>query len=202
MKSRGLPMVLRAALFASTISLLLFLSAGEQASQIPAASECKEKSRVFLARPSKAGLTALSELGDTACWVEFESSNTNVDKLNNLVERGNRWGAQYLAAHVSQLDGGNSEDALIALGKFSDHDMERLLVFAKDGLLSKYAFDHAVTMLPLPLSDDSLAQLKSLSTRRSKVLRIARKDLLEQKREALTAIDEFAAEVKSDMSKK
>jgi hypothetical protein len=39
--------------------------------------------------------------------------------------------------------------------------------------------------------------LKRLAARKNRVMRVPRKDLSEQKREALTAIDAFAAEIRS-----
>jgi len=85
----------------------------------------------------------------------------------------------------------------VALGEFSDHDMERLLILANEGLLSKRELCDALTMLPLSLSDDPRAQLNYLKQRRAKVSHVTRQKLSVQKSEALKAIDEFAAEVKS-----
>lgn len=93
------------------------------------------------------------------------------------MEHGNRWAAQYLAKHLNQLDGGNLEDALRALGEFANLDMELFLRFANEGLLSRRELTDAVTVLPVSLSDSPQAQLKLLSARKSKVSRIARKNL-------------------------
>jgi hypothetical protein len=120
-------------------------------------SGCQEKVSVFLTLPGKASLTALSGLDETTCWTIIGSSNTKLNRLNHWVEQGNRWAAQYLAKHLKQLDGGNLEDALVALGQFSDHDMESLLSFANRGLLSKHEFTDALTMLSLSLSDNPRA---------------------------------------------
>lgn len=125
------------------------------------------------------------------------TSNPVLGQLNHWAEQGNRWAAQYLAKHARQLDGGNLEDALVALGQFSDHDMERLLIFANKGLLSKRELTDALTMLPSSLSDNPHAQLQLLSTRKSKVTRVTRKDLSQQRAQALTAISDFAAEIRS-----
>ena len=126
-----------------------------------------------------------------------EPSNPALDQLNHWAERGNRWAARYLAEHLKQLDGGNLEDALIALGQFSDHDMERLLLFASKEQLSNREITNALTMLPLSLSDDPRAQLELLSARKNKVLRVTRNDLSKQRSQALNAIDGFAAEIRS-----
>jgi hypothetical protein len=147
--------------------------------------------------PTKDTIDKLSESDGTTCWAAFESSNANLNKLDRWVEQGNRWAAQYLSQHLRQLDGGNLEDALVALGEFSNHDMERLLRFAKAGLLAKNELSDTLTMLPLSLSDNPRAQLASLSRRRTNLMRVTAKELSEQKAQALNAIDEFAAEIRS-----
>jgi hypothetical protein len=117
--------------------------------------------------------------------------------LNNLAATGNRWAAQYSAGHLKHLDGGNLEDALRALGQFSDHDMEDLLTFANKGLLSKHELADALTMLPLTLTDNRRAQLNSLEARRHRVLGVTQTDLQEQRAQALTAISESLSEIRS-----
>src|SRR5689334_13392143 len=91
-RERELYMVPTTEIMGSIIALLLV---SFPASESAAASECHAKSRVFLSHPSKPSLTALSALGEDACWTAFRSSNTNLDKLNKWVEQGNRWAAQY-----------------------------------------------------------------------------------------------------------
>lgn len=160
------------------------------------APSCQDAVTAFLALPSKDALARLSG-PDKACWTALTSSDANLNRLDHWVAKGNRWAAEYLAIHLKQLDGGELEDALIALGEFSEQDMEQVLLFAKSGLLSKHELSDALTMLPLSLSDNSRAQLDSLERRRSRVLRITRKDLSEQRGQALSAIDDFASEIKS-----
>jgi hypothetical protein len=167
------------------------------ASDASATSPCQEAISPFLNMPAERTAAAVSGPNKASCWAAIESSNTSFDRLVHWVEQGNRWAAQYLAKHLTQLDGGNLEDALVALGQFSEHDIERLLVFAKSGLLSKHELSDAMRMLPLSLSDEPRAQLKRLSTRREKVRSVARKDLSEQKVQALTALDESASEIRS-----
>ena len=76
--------------------------------------------------------------------------------------------------------------------------MTRFLLFAKGGILSERELSDALTMLPLSLSDNPDAQLKVLNQRRSKVVSVTRKDLLQQQRQALTAIDGFMSEIRSN----
>ena len=132
-----------------------------------------------------------------SCWAVIGSSNDSLNRLNRLVETGNRWAAQYSAEHLKELDGGNLEDALIALGQFSNHDVQSLLTLAKKGLLTKRELADVLTMLPLSLSDDPHAQLSSLRSRRDKVVKVNRTDLQKQKAQALTAIDAFMSEITS-----
>ncbi|MEO6147963.1 MAG: hypothetical protein ABIT70_13175 [Sulfuriferula sp.] len=139
----------------------------------------------------------MSEADKGGCWTVIGSSNANLDQLIHSVEQGNQWGAEYLVKHLRSLDGGNLEDSLIALGQFSDHSMERLLIFAKKGQLSKQNLSDALTMLPLSLSDNPGAQLDSLKARRNRVMRVMRKDLFVQRALALRAIDDFGSEIRS-----
>lgn len=152
---------------------------------------------MFLATPEKRTLIALSEASDTECWSVIEQSNSNLNQLMHWVEQGNDWSAQYLVENLRALDGGNLEDSLIALGLFSDHHTERLLIFAKKGQLSKQELSDALTMLPLSLSDNPAGQLDYLKARRHRVMRVTRKNLSEQKALALSAIDDFESEIRS-----
>lgn len=183
--------------FGFIVSLAMLASFNLRASAAPAESGCQKAIDTFIGLPTENTLAALARLDQDTCWSVVEPSNPTLDRLNYWAERGNRWAAQYLAAHLKQLDGGNLEDALIALGQFSDHDMQRLLIFANEGLLSKHEFTDAITMLPLSLSDNPDAQLGLLSARKSKVMAVTRKDLSEQKTQALSAINGFAAEIRS-----
>lgn len=162
--------------------------------------QCQETVSNFLSAPTEPNLIALSQLNENNCWTTIQSSNAHLNKLNHLVKTGNRWAAQYLASHLKKLDGGNLEDSLRALGQFSDHDIERLLHFANEGLLSKWELSHALTMLPLALTDHPSAQLALLKARRSRVLRVKDPTLAEQRSLALRAIDRFASEIKSKNS--
>ncbi|WP_189799673.1 hypothetical protein [Sulfuricella sp. T08] len=180
------------------IALSMLVSLGVQASGSAISAGCNEAVSAFLATPAKQTLLALSGSDDAECWAVIGSSNANLNQLIHSVEQGNRWAAQYLAKHLRNLDGGNLEDSLIALGQFSDHNMEHLLIFANKGHLSRHDLTDALTMLPLSLSDNPHAQLNSLKTRRNKVMRVTRKDLLEQRAQALRAIDDFASEIRSN----
>jgi len=162
---------------------------------------CVKAVDVFLAAPTDQRLRVLSRIDRTGCWTMFAQSNAKLGQLNRLAVSGNRVSAQYLAAHLNQLDGGNLEDSLRAMGEFSEHDMEHFLLFARKGLLSNRELADALTMLPLSLSDNPLGQLHSLRLRKSKVSAVRRKDLSDQTARALTAINEFESEIKSKSPK-
>lgn len=163
-------------------------------STVPA---CQKAVHAFITMPSKITIAALSEPDDATCWAVIASSNKNLKQLDRWTAQGNRWTAHYLARHLKQLDGGNLEDALVALGQFSERDMEQILRFAKSGLLSKRELSDALTMLPLSLTDNPHGQLNALVIRRSNVMRVTREDLSQQRAQALSAIDDFASEIKS-----
>lgn len=159
----------------------------------------------FLAKPSKTTLAGLLEASDATCWDVIERSDAEgnqfkLDRLNHWVREGNPWTAQYSAVHLKKLDGAGLEDALEALGEFSDHDMEGLLILAHEGQLSKLELGDALTMLPYSLVDHMRAQLNYLKHRRARVNRVTRETLSAQKSVALKAIDQSIAEMKSDLS--
>jgi hypothetical protein len=175
------------------VVLCVLLAGTDSYPQQPAPSDCQSAVDTFLSSPDEAKLLTLEK---SACSAVIRSSNENLNRLNRFVEVGSPWAAQYSAEHVKELDGGNLEDALIALGQFSNHNMTRLLLFAKNRLLSERELSDTLTMLPLSLSDNPDAQLKALDQRRSKVARVTRKDLMQQRRKALAAIDAFVSEIR------
>lgn len=177
--------------------LSLANSVGLHAAVDENSSGCIAAVNAFLSSPDQRTFAALMKINVDGCWGPIGSSNSRQIRLNRWVRHGNRWAAQYSAKHLEQLDGGNLEDSLEALGLFSDHQMERLLLFAKEGLLSKDELCDALTMLPFTLADRPIAQLSLLRARRSKVVRITRSDLSEQKVQVLSAIDAFVSEIKA-----
>lgn len=176
---------------------LIVIAASLQASATFNESDCRENIRVFLSHPGKIEMNALSQSGITDCWTLIGSSNANTDRLNYWVKHGNQWAARYLAEHLKQLDGGNLEDSLIALGVFSDHDMHQILIFANEGLLSDQQLLDVLTMLPLSTSDDAQRQLEILKARRKSVVQVSERRLERQRVEALKAIDSFILEIQS-----
>jgi hypothetical protein len=183
--------------FGFLLALLIPLSLNALATDAVGARSCQRVAMTFLARPTKHTLTTLVGDDITQCWDVIGSSNSNLQRLTHSVEKGNQWAAQYLAGNLKSLDGGNLEDSLIALGQFSEHNMEFFLMFASNGKLSKHEFTDALTMLPLSFSDNANAQLHALKVRRDKIMHVNRSDLQVQKSLAFKAIDDFMAQIRA-----
>lgn len=179
------------------VVLLLLFNSAVQASQTTRLPDCRQAANAFLAHPTQHTFITLVGADEARCWPAINSSVPNLQQLNQSVENGNRWAAKYLAMNLKRLDGGNLEDSLVALGQFSDHNMERLFIFAHEGRLTNHEFVNTLTMLPPSLGDNLQAQLDRLMIRRTKVMHVTQKDLLKQKVQALKAIDDFASEIKS-----
>lgn len=179
------------------VPLLSILSLNMEASGAVNLPDCQEVANTFLALPTKHTFTVLVGDDQTRCWSVIGSSNSNLALLDRSAEKGNRWAAEYLARNLRNLDGGNLEDSLSALGQFSDQNMERFLIFASKGQLSKHEFTDALTMLPLSLGDDQYAHLNALKARRDMLVRVNRADLSEQKALALKAIDDFISQIRA-----
>lgn len=162
------------------------------------ATTCQMPAEAFLSCPTKETLSTVDRPNDEDCWEIIGTANKNLDRLLRSVKNGNRWSSSYLVKRLSKLDGGNLEDAMIALGQFGEHNIERLLIFAKRGELSNRQLSDALTMFPLSLSDSSGAQLETIKARRRKVTLVKRWDLAEQRAIALKAIDEFQNEITSN----
>lgn len=185
-------------IFAIALFLLVFLCATKAQNRVGSESDCDAWIAEFSAHPSENGLRKVSGPADSACWPLVDSSNFLQSKLNDWTGRGNHWTAEYLAEHLKKLDGGNLEDALQALGEFSERDMTRLLFFAHGRKVSRQELEDALTMLSLSLSDNPIAQLRSLRLRRQKAASITKKELSQEKAWALDAIDRAIAEVREN----
>jgi hypothetical protein len=184
--------------YALCAAFLAFVLAGATVAQDQSdPSGCGDAVTRFLGMPNQQNLERLSRTDAESCWKMVASSNVKQKQLNEKVEGGNRWAARYLAAHLRELDGGNLEDSLIALGEFSERNMEYILLLNKQGLLSNHELSDSLTMLPLSTSDEPRAQLRTLKQRKNKVLQVHRADLSRQRTQALNSIDTFASEIRS-----
>jgi hypothetical protein len=177
------------------VLLLTVLGLSTQASGMATLPDCQKAAISFLNRPTQHTFATLVGGDDARCWPIIGSSNSNLQQLTGSVEKGNQWASRYLSTNLRNMDGGNLEDSLIALGRFADHKMERLLILAHAGKLSKQELVESLTMLPLSLSDDLPAQLTALKARRALVMRVNQDDLADQKTAALKAIDDFISQI-------
>lgn len=193
----GMRMMLKVRILGFAVPFAIMASFNSKAFAVANQSGCLEVVAAFAEQPTEATFAALAKIDRDDCWTQVESSNSIQDQVHHWAGQGNRWAALYLAKHLKQLDGGNLEDALVALGQFSDHDMLRILRFAKEGLISKRELTDILTMLPLSLNDKPRAQLDLIHSRERKIIHVNRKSLLEQKILALRAIHDFASEIQS-----
>lgn len=158
--------------------------------------DCDHLIANFINQPDES-TRAMLDQGAGDCWAKIQDSNEKIDALATLVRNGKRSAVAYLAPHLRQLDGGNLEDALIALGVFAESNMEEFLDLESRGELTSREASDSLTMLPLPLSDDLRAQLVTMRRRRAAVIGVSRTDLAKVKTHALSTIDKFIVEIKS-----
>lgn len=157
-------------------------------------NSCLQLRDSFLARHSENTYQSLELRAE--CEAPSNYSPNDIQRLVHLTGNGNRWAAQYLAKNLKQFDGGDLEDALVGLGKFSTHNMASLMGFLKNGTISERNFCDALTMLPLSISDDQHAQLVELDVRRRAAIGVKRQDLSVQRKLAIDSIDKFVKEVR------
>ena len=165
---------------------------------------CHDKATIFLTMPNRHTLKELSDTNKSMCWNVIGTSEDDFHRLIHSVALGNIWSARYLAQifHRGYLDnaGAHTEDALVALGQFSEHKMDKLLNLEKEGLLSRHVLIDALTMLPDTLSDDLNAQLQRLSIRKTLLLHTGGKDLTQEEAAGIKAINNAESEVRSHLS--
>jgi hypothetical protein len=159
---------------------------------------CDAAATVFLRSPTASSLRALRTDADS-CWTSIGTSNEKLGIISASVSNGNRFAALYLASNLKRLDGGNLEDALIALGQFSEKDMAGFLDFARAHVITSHESSDALTMLPPSMSDDPKAQLAAMERRRVAVTFVSQKPLEAYKVAALEEINEFVMEIKRSM---
>ena len=91
---------------------------------------------------------ALEQAAADACWAEEATLQRSFNKLNITAAAGNDAAAEYLVDHLSLIDGGNLEDALISLGLYSDRKMRRFMTLAVNKRISEVHFTSALATLP------------------------------------------------------
>jgi hypothetical protein len=98
------------------------------------------------------------------------------------------------------LDGGELEDALVALGRYGDRRPAELLLLTHQGTLSRLSLARAVRMLSLSLSDDLPAQARAVKARRQRFREVALPALVAERDLALKSVDSALAEIRTHIS--
>jgi len=178
------------------VSVSLFCCIEITASAAEVSGQCEAAANGFLQAPSAQSLEELRKIDAESCWRSIGTSNEKLQAMNALLSKGNRSAAWYLASNLRRLDGGNLEDALIALGQFSEIDMTSFLELARDHVLTSHESSDALTMLPLSMSDEPKSQLAAMEKRRAAITRVSEKSLGPYTVAALAEITKFEAEIK------
>jgi len=161
---------------------------------------CKQRTERFLHDPVGASVEALGARPDEDCWLALMRSEDSLQSLIAAVAKGSIPAARYLAPHIRELDGGDLEDADVALGLFSMYDMQEFMHLALSGVITEDEFKSALVMLPLTLSDMPEAQLAELRKRRENIERISDPALGKYRGLGVAAIDSSIEETKRAMS--
>ena len=124
-----------------------------------------------------------------------ELSSVRSQALDRHAELGDDRAARCLAIGLGSLDGGDLEDALVALGRYGDRRPMKLLALTQQGTLTMRSLADAVRMLPLSYSDDFGRQQLSLKARRDRFREVSQPRLSAQRGLALRSIDAALAEL-------
>lgn len=116
--------------------------------------------------------------------------------LDRRVAAGDSGAAFCLAAGLRSLDGGELEDALVALGRYGDRKPSQLLLLAHRGVLTRWSLARAVRMLPLSLTDDLERQVRVLKGRRDRLRKLAQPALRAERELALHSIESALREIR------
>lgn len=153
---------------------------------------------MFIQRADEKSLAELRAADPKECWIYFDLCDDRRGALQQRVAEGNRPAATYLASKLKLLDGGNLEDAMVALGQFSDKDMESFLAFARDHVLAAETIEDAVVMLPLETVDEPALQLGEIVKRRNAAAKVSDESLQEYRRSVLAALDAATLRIKKN----
>lgn len=117
--------------------------------------------------------------------------------LERAAESGDTSSALCLAKHLhlKHLDGGELEDALVALGSYGDHHPRELLLMTKHGQLTDINLADAVRMLSDNFVDQFKAQARAMRARRERFRSVTDPLLASQRGVALRSIELAIREV-------
>jgi hypothetical protein len=168
--------------------------------------KCLSDALGFASRPNQDNYNALKDPKTEAvreeCWDQINrekiwprnhpiySSQPLLDKVLKKASNGNKWAALFVATNLRRLDGGNLEDALVALGVSMNKNPTVVLRLCRDGVIGQITLKNCVSSYPLELSDNQRGTLSYLDRRRKRILSVEARDLEDVKRAALTYLDE------------
>jgi len=155
------------------------------------AGDCVNSVNAFLNQPNyKTFLELNSQKYKDMCWRQLITSGHNLEKLYKHTSKGNKWGIMFLIKHLNNLDGGELEDAYIALGESIDAMPDALLRANKDNLLTDNQLKQALVMLPDTQHDDKVGSVRTLKNRINKINLINDKSIMYQKKLAVKVIND------------
>jgi hypothetical protein len=121
--------------------------------------------------------------------------STSWKKLLERAANGDDDAATSVAAKLVELDGGELEDALIALGAYSSHRMSHFARLSLQGTLKESDFERALVMLPESQVDDLSLQLKTLTARRKLLAGLSDQTYRQLKTRGIQSVDSKISEI-------
>lgn len=163
------------------------------------AGECQQEVTLFLNEPNDKHYLELNRtdigVGSDICWREIKYDVRNLAKLYWHASRGNPWAIKILIKHTNDLDGGELEDAYIALGESVDIVPTVVLQEFNEHRMTRNQFEQALVMLPLSLSDNEEGEILALKSRKERILSVTDGSLKPQKYLAVKIIDRQIKEI-------
>lgn len=158
--------------------------------------DCGSAFASFLASPTEKSFFTLRNTKGGACGQKLDSLDEIFEHVVKLTAKGNWWAAMYLGENLHYFDGGNLEDALVALGEFADRDMTRFVLMLHDGHIERQGFVNALQTSPESLTDDFDGQLKSFIQRKRLLLQVNQRSLFAERRLGLDVVSGAIDEAK------
>lgn len=180
------------------VAFVLVMTSSLQNARADDSSGCAKSAKEFLRRPDRTSFAGLGPRHGAECWSTIGATNDSLNALLGSVASGNEWSARYLVGNLDKLDGGNLEDAYIALGLLAERHVEVMFHFNQIGLLSRQDLASALTMLPWDLADDEQGQLRRMVLRRSEIARVRERRFEQEKVFSLRVVDDVIAGIKPE----
>ena len=154
------------------------------------AEDCQSKATLFLNQPTYRNYLRLSSSKESdMCRFVIMRDSHHLAKLYRHTKQGNRWAIKLLIRNLSNLDGGELEDAYRSLGESINAEPRILLWEFKEQRITEDQFIQSVIILPLSFVDNKNGTLKALKNRKNKIRSIKDAKLGSQKKLAVNAIN-------------